>query len=421
MRNNHQNGTEISNGEKQKHKKKQTLEGNNQEVTNGSNNTDEGYTNGESKKRRKYQNGSDVSQILSDSNTVNTSEDGDTSWRDEKKRKKRRRHLNGDKQEGGDTSQGSSLDNVEVKRNNTKSQTGNGDMITEDKQIKPTTISIAFPSSILDNTLNHLLKTYVTGQIARAAATFKVNEIIIFNEHEQDAYYYSQCSATMRTILEYMECPQYLKQKLFPMTEDLKYAGVLNPLGCPHHLLQHEEFPFREGIVLKSGDRSNTTSKVDVGLKWPINVNERISDGSRVTVQMDYQNSNNPQGRVVSTDQVYQQGLYWGYKVRQASSLAAVLTECPYKGGYDVTLGTSDKGAPVDTLQLPAYRHLLIVFGGVDGLESAVGRDSNLETDDPRHVFDLYINTCPGQGCRTIRTEEAIPITLTALAPKLAQ
>ena len=50
-------------------------------------------------------------------------------------------------------------------------------------------------------------------------------------------------------------------------------------------------------------------------------------------------------------------------------------------------------------------RHLLIVFGGLKGLEYSLECDENLQVDDARLLFDHYLNTCPGQGSRTIRTE----------------
>ena len=45
-------------------------------------------------------------------------------------------------------------------------------------------------------------------------------------------------------------------------------------------------------------------------------------------------------------------GLYWGYSVRIASSIGTVFTECPYKGGYDVTIGTSERGDLVDDITI---------------------------------------------------------------------
>jgi len=45
--------------------------------------------------------------------------------------------------------------------------------------------------------------------------------------------------------------------------------------------------------------------------------------------------------------------------------------------------------------------------------------DPHLNIDDSSLVFDKYINTCPQQGSRTIRTEEAILLTLAELRTKL--
>lgn len=52
-------------------------------------------------------------------------------------------------------------------------------------------------------------------------------------------------------------------------------------------------------------------------------------------------------------------------------------------------------------------RHGIIVFGGLAGLEECVNSDVNLSTssEDTASLFHLYLNLCPNQGSRTIRTE----------------
>jgi predicted SPOUT superfamily RNA methylase MTH1 len=70
-------------------------------------------------------------------------------------------------------------------------------------------------------------------------------------------------------------------------------------------------------------------------------------------------------------------------------------------------------------LDLDAVEHVLLVFGGVRGLEAAVEADDNFEDTDPEPLFDVYLNTCPKQGSRTIRTEEAVWVSLAALRPLL--
>lgn len=61
----------------------------------------------------------------------------------------------------------------------------------------------------------------------------------------------------------------------------------------------------------------------------------------------------------------------------------------------------------------------MICFGGVHGLEAALEADQSIDEENPSTLFDVYLNTCPNQGSRTIRTEEAIFITLAELRSKM--
>ena len=83
-------------------------------------------------------------------------------------------------------------------------------------------------------------------------------------------------------------------------------------------------------------------------------------------------------------------------------------------------LGTSEKGKDVQNVELRNFKNLLIVFGGVGGLEAALEADQNLKISDPKELFDHYVNVCPNQGSRTIRTEEALLITMSCLRGKIS-
>ena len=63
---------------------------------------------------------------------------------------------------------------------------------------------------------------------------------------------------------------------------------------------------------------------------------------------------------------------------------------------------------------LPRFAHLLIVLGGQAGLEAAAENDPELPLtgENISDLFDWWVNCVPGQGSRTIRTEEAIWIVL---------
>ncbi len=72
-------------------------------------------------------------------------------------------------------------------------------------------------------------------------------------------------------------------------------------------------------------------------------------------------------------------------------------------------------------LELPCFSHALVAFGGLHGLEDCIEQDKKLRGKLPTEVFDLYLNTCAAQGSRTIRTEEAVLISMAYLQPALTK
>jgi methyltransferase len=161
-----------------------------------------------------------------------------------------------------------------------------------------------------------------------------------------------------------------------------------------------------------------------------------LQPGIRCTVQLDpsvYGRPGQIEGKVVSPSTVtHTDGTYWGYTVRIAKSMKAIFDECPYpESHYDLTIGTSERGNeniddPNFTFQKRhvnkssgSYRHALIVFGGVAGIEECIDADESILVSGSNcyTMFDKWINICPYQGSRTIRSEEAVLITLAKLNP----
>lgn len=150
-------------------------------------------------------------------------------------------------------------------------------------------------------------------------------------------------------------------------------------------------------------------------------------------------------GKVVSpTTPRDEDGIYWGYTTRLASSINAIFEECPY-GEYDLKVGTSERGdislddpkfclrkktqtkakksKGDDSGEDEQFNHLLIVFGGVAGIEECVDADESMKLsgEDSKKMFDVWVNICPYQGSRTIRSEEAVFIALAKLSPYIAK
>lgn len=235
------------------------------------------------------------------------------------------------------------------------------------------------------------------------------------------------------------------------MHPDLRTAGATSSLDMPHHLRSNEWCRYREGVTMppsssngptnkrpKSGSapESSETTLVNCGLDTPIMIPVALAPDTRVTVKLasetrprSFGTSSSEPADVVSPNAPREEaGYYWGYATRQASSLSAVFTECPYDGGYDISIGTSERGIAVSGVLdsasehciAPTWNHLLLVFGGVAGLEVALAADQELQAagvKEASEVFDRWVNLMPAQGSRTIRTEEAVWVGLMGLRP----
>jgi len=286
------------------------------------------------------------------------------------------------------------------------------------------TVSIALPGSVIANAQTPELKAYLAGQLARAVAIFRADEVIVYADSPrreigaEDKY-----AVFLARILQYLETPQYLRKALFPIHQDLKNVGLTAPTDMPHHLRADDKSRYREGIVLSRPVAAGSQSSwVNVGLQKDAKIDTSLQPGVRVTVEFDERtlDAKTLQGSAVAPSTPREKsGIYWGYQVRLASNLEAVWSESPY-GGYDYSLGTSQHGHDVIAdreWQMPDFKHMLVVFGGLGGMEEVVETDDSLGIS-PAEVgglFDSYVNVCPDQGSRTIRTEEAVLVGMSVL------
>ncbi|XP_068206764.1 putative methyltransferase C9orf114 [Palaemon carinicauda] len=316
-------------------------------------------------------------------------------------------------------------------RNETR---GNGYIkVKKPRQARKYTVSIAVPASILDETsIKDELRTYVVGQLARAAVIYSVDEIVVYDDGYSSKKDGGQENANqasldkMKILLEYQELPQYLRKYFFGFDKNLRFVGLLNPLNAPHHFKFNEWCEYRDGVV--SEECKGSLSFVDVGIDRNVLIDKKIDPGLRVTVKLppeppaDHDDTSEIHATVVPPEEPRSKmGFYWGYSVRIANSLSEVVTGCTFPGGYDLIIGTSDKGSDAKRSSFPVFSHALLVFGGVEGLESAIKADSQLRGSEPSDLFHYYVNTCSRQQVRTIRTEEAVLISLCVLHDKFSE
>ncbi|VUC30367.1 unnamed protein product [Clonostachys rosea] len=295
------------------------------------------------------------------------------------------------------------------------------------------TVSVAIPSSILANLATADQRMSIPGRIARALSIFSVDEVVIFDDsapatrpRASDAAAYTGDTDPchfLSHIFSYLEAPPFMRKALFPLHPNLRLTALLPTLDMPHHPHPKEWLEYGEGVTVKGKTSSGTGTLVEVGLEQPVEIEEKIPPSTRVTLKFSEDEAEKP--KCVHPDAPRTEGgYYWGYNVRKCGSLSAVFTESPYENGYDISIGTSERGTPAARAfpygKKVIFKHLLIVFGGHRGLEYASMNDEDLAGMDvqgpkTKELFDHWLNVLPDQGSRAIRTEEAVLIALTAL------
>jgi methyltransferase len=250
-------------------------------------------------------------------------------------------------------------------------------------------IQLAVPSSLTIETADQKIKTYKVGQIARAAAIFRVNRIAIYRDAAHDD------SRFIAAILQYMEAPQYLRKLLFPRSNELRYVGVLPPLKTRHHVHEHDNV--RDGIVIDVG---TGCAWVEIGLDCPAFLcTETVRKGERVTVKIF---SRDP----LEVEAIQKPPGYWGYSVRVVASIKEALE--------GLVVATAKRGQVISPTMRDEIRKrgtglITFAFGAPNRGVEALLNEAGLSIEE---ASDFIVNTIPDQGTETVRTEEAIMATL---------
>jgi len=273
-------------------------------------------------------------------------------------------------------------------------------------------LSVAIPASFVSDVPHLREKTFRIGLVGRAAAIFRVGEVIVYPDFPQTDQ--RRDINLVATVLAYMETPQYLRKRLFKIQPELKYAGVLPPLRTPHHPLvdrtENLKFDeFREGVVLSC---SKEGSHVDVGVEQPALIEgTRLKTNTRVTVKITELGKHL---KAVLADSA-QIEAYWGFRVKVSKySFGRLVKTRP----FDLVVATSRKGKPIDAVfdelakSWKQSSKTLVAFGApTQGLFEIAAKE-RLRLEDLAH---FVVNTIPEQGTETVRTEEALYASLAIL------
>ncbi|WP_297899254.1 putative RNA uridine N3 methyltransferase [Methanobrevibacter sp.] len=273
-------------------------------------------------------------------------------------------------------------------------------------------VSIFIPDSFLSETTDLKIKTSKIGVVGRALALFQVDQIVIYKDLSQNDDKYLSDADFMADVLEYMNTPQYLRKRVFPIRSELKHVGILPPLRTPHHPIESDlkVGDYRQGFTVrrnKKGTYIDIGMKVDSGMKNAENLafcKEQLS----VNKVFSFRVTKLAKEVIVTPDEP--DDVYWGYKTLSThkslkNSLKLV--------NPDFVVETTKYADTINSIfnefeeRLDKAGNIAIVFGGPY---------SSISEDLSGFSWDLIkLNTVPSQGTETVRTEEAIVSTLSII------
>ncbi len=235
-------------------------------------------------------------------------------------------------------------------------------------------LSIAIPDSTLQDESTLLHKTKKVSIIARSCAIFKVNQIFIYKDKGENR----NDSVLLSTLLKYLETPQYFRKQLFPKSQLLNYAGVLQPLNIPNHLVTSnkkliQKDDLRDGLIINHKGKKF----VDIGINSLIPYFGKVKPGTRIAVKII---NTQPEFTIKEIPREDVED-YWGYKVKERGNLFSILSAW--------TVNPHDS--------------MLLVFGTTNkGIHEILGE--NIKKIQNSRIYNFF----PNQSTQTVRLEEAI-------------
>ena len=236
---------------------------------------------------------------------------------------------------------------------------------------------------------------------------FRVDEVVIYDDTSHRT---SQREGQLfEKLLRYQETPQYLRRALFPPDSDLQFVGILPPLRLPSHPNPEKAHVgiVREALVIDSGEMS----LVNAGFSVPVRVHSKLRKTERVTVRLTVIQPD-LEGEVVDPNRLR---IYWGFKVNRVGFTLGRLVGSKQMG---LTISTSREGREIReeirrlNASLKSASKAIMLFGSPD---QGVDEILRMEGMDVGRMCDYNLNTIPRQGVETVRTEEALIASLSAL------
>ncbi len=285
------------------------------------------------------------------------------------------------------------------------------------------TKSVLVPSSLAREAEDKREATRKLGYVARAATVFRADRLVVFPDREGERRLDGEF---VHTVLRYAATPPYLRKEAWGKRDELEYVGVLPPLRVPSQTGSESNGSgsIRRGIVTEVGPDQRV--RVNCGLQHPVSLNTppgmEVAEGERVTVRI----SSRRPVRAKLVDEPLP-----GLAVESTDLSAALSRE---DAGVRIAASRFGEELTVGRLETLAGRTerdgMTVAFGAPErglpdilGIEASAVESAYRDDADDTDVeptadsgFDLWLNTIPHQGSKTVRTEEAMFASLASLS-----
>jgi predicted SPOUT superfamily RNA methylase MTH1 len=273
---------------------------------------------------------------------------------------------------------------------------------------------LTMPDSSLSDEQTKRDKSIKIAQFARACSIFRVKRIYIY--HDSLSQFGKDDLHLIKTILRYLDTPQYLRKMLYPRMQQLEYAGILHPIKAPHHkapedIKKVKAGDVRIGVIVKI--KSQLFVEVGLGSLVPF-VGEGL-EGKKVNIKFIAPYPNLKATKATEQD-IFD---YWGYEVKEVPSLSKLLTSVEKT---EVVI-TSRKGTYFKNIETKLaeraknIQNILVVFGAPKhGIHDILAKEgASIKS------YEFIVNMFPNQGTETVRLEEAVLGSLAILNNSLCR
>ncbi|MFP3219574.1 MAG: putative RNA uridine N3 methyltransferase [Candidatus Marsarchaeota archaeon] len=267
----------------------------------------------------------------------------------------------------------------------------------------PNPVSLVIPDSSLSTHDNMADFTLRVGFMARFAAMANTNQVIIYREYSSSD---DRFASALETLLKFSVIPPYLRRRIFPLKEDLKYAGLMPPINIPTHPQSPRISVGDVRVALLEGKRA-----------WV--------DADKFAVVKGGEPTPAPPGmegltfiRITSLSplegELCRPTLYSGFFVRRTrKGLGATLKELE---GFKIATsryGEDYRKLGVTLLNVAQrFKETFLIFGSPSSDLSEIAKRDGVSM---KGLCDYTVNMDPGQVLKSIRTDEAIPLALITL------